>query len=938
MNILSESPGFDRGSSIPVVSRLLFLLFGLLLSTASAVNAEIVRMPLEKFLGKKIAHMRCNKSTFSIYLPIPERWKINKATINFRFVSSPTLIPEGSMIAVRVNSKPVWTQVLGLEEPEQSVLFEIPQKLLGHKYNEISFFVGQHFSFECEHPCDPNLWTDIDFHNAYIEIDYDPLPVPLVLSKAHNFLFDNKTFERGNINIVIPGGHADASDTMLTTATVLASGIAKRFDYVPVTFSVSDKIKPGVDNIMIGVGDDIRNILPANIPTDISGPSIKIAKLPLGKIESTDIINTFPISEGHSVEEDKEEAKSNIQKSEAREAIDKWLDSWTNEEIKSYAGFYSLRFISEQGEKQKSYIQKKKDLFNKIGMPIITISDISIVPQGKKTQAVFMQKYRLASLVGKKWERFKHDGWKELVWVKEGSELKILSEKWSREKPPVQLEEKVVEKLPAKKLKKLVHDDDPTHALIILSGKSEDDIKLATEALISLTFPYPGVSEMEVLEFKVNDIKTYSGKAVLETGKPTKFQKLGFHTKTFIGLLPAPKDLSFNLPPDFDIKPNQYAKLSLNFVYSGGLRADSGLNILLNGVFATTISFDNPKGATLEDYEISIPTYLFKPGKNKVSFKPVMIPDSEECQLVLPESLVLTIHDNSELSFPKMPHFVKMPNIALFMLNGYPFTVWPDGSNTLIVLSDKDNPALEAAMNTVGMISQNNGFPLFSINVRKNMPDKWNGNIMVFGTIASLMDEVAGNSELSLKNITKVPYPFSKNPMGETFAQIRQISDIGANRGLILEFKSPYGNNKTAILFSAETEEDLAKLGLAMTDAGVQEKGKKDFVIVDFNKPGYEVSSLTTEKAYYIGANSILQKGALYFYTHPNALYIVGGILLVMLIMSTIMMYRNILVRKASEEDPEVGRSVLGVFAVLKKALLFFFIARKLPQKDDEEK
>jgi len=913
------------------LSRCFLLLLFILTVGSSIAGAETARMPLEKFLGKKVFNMKCTESNFSIYVPIPDRWKVKRATLNFKYINSPTLLSEASMLGVRINNKTVWKKALDPKEPEHSTEVELPVDILGHKYNDINFFIGQHFTLKCESPCDPNLWTDLDFSNAYLTVEYDLLPVPLLLSKAHNFLFDSKTFKSGHVNILLPNGDASASDVILTTATVLASGIAKRFDYVPVTFSVSNEIKPGMDNILIGRTDEVRRFLPEGVPTDIKGPSVKIARLPLERMKYMDMINSLPL-----FNEMPEETNSSIKNKEVRKALADWLASWSNEDIKSYDNFYSSKFISSNGRSKKQYIKRKKMLFREIGVPVISISNISVSMRGNEAQAVFLQDYKSLTLSGKKWKKYKSKDWKALLLVKEDGRLKILSEQTSRKKPPTLFSKKVQEKIKKNISAKIESDgkaeeenSDPYHALIILSGTTDEDVKLATEAFVSLTFPYPGVPEMEVLGFKMEDIKTYTGKSMIETGKPTKFRKLNFNTKTFLGLLPAPKTLHFSLPPDFDIKSNQYAKLNLNFVYSGGLRADSDLNILVNGVFATTISFDNPDGATLEDYKISIPTYLFRPGKNKISFKPVMIPDTDECQPVLPASLFITIYDNSKLLFPKMPHFVKMPNINLFMLNGYPFTIWPDGLNTLILLSDKNNPALEVAMNIVGVMTQNNGFPLFSIDVRKTMPDKWDGNIMMFGTIGSLIDEVSGNASLGLKKVAKIPYPFSKNPRSESLAHIQQISGIGVDRGAILEFKSPYGINKTAIVFSAEKESDLAKLGVAITDGVVQRSAEKDFVIVDFSKPDYQINSLATEQPYYVGADSVIQRLTLYFYTNRNGFYIVVGILLLMIIMATIMMYRNILIRKASEEDPEVGRSVFGVFSILKKAFLFLFIKRK---------
>jgi len=47
------------------------------------------------------------------------------------------------------------------------------------------------------------------------------------------------------------------------------------------------------------------------------------------------------------------------------------------------------------------------------------------------------------------------------------------------------------------------------------------------------------------------------------------------------------------------------------------------------------------------------------------------------CDAVRTDGLFATIYENSTLVFPNMPHFVELPKIELFGLNGFPFTRWP---------------------------------------------------------------------------------------------------------------------------------------------------------------------------------------------------------------------------------------------------------------------
>jgi hypothetical protein len=747
--------------------------------------ATSVRIPFNKITRQSVLHMRCVENSFDIFLPIAERWKVKKASITFDYVSSVTLIAGSSLIGFKVNDTPIWQREVDPKEPEQRASFRIPPNLLKHRYNRLSFFVAQHFTADCEQPCDANIWTDILLSDGYLDVEYELLPVPLRLSKAPDFLFDTKTFERGYINIVLPGGVKSAPDWLLTISTVLASGVAKRFSYIPVSFSTSSDIKPGMDNMLVGTKKEVMEFLSLKeIKANIKGPFIKVANLPI------------PIPR---------------------------------------------------------YLIKKS--------------------RGKKQ--------------------------------KNGGTGRI---------------------------KRFAAD--PHFALLVISGDNQNQLQIASETLTVLNFPYPGVSEMTVLEFDLKKIQTYTGKSMLPTGKSVKFSKFGFDTYTFLGLQPNPKEISFRLPPDFLIKPNQSADLTLNFTYSGGLRPESGLNILVNGVFATVIHFTEPDGGALEDYKIGLPTYLFKPGVNSMKFKPIMTPRAGKCELIQSGSLFVTVFDNSKLFFPNMPHFVKMPNLELFMLNGYPFTVWPDGFESMIYLADKEAPALSAAMNTVGMISQNNGYPLLAISVTTKFPLAlaWRGNMMVFSTIGSLPKEILQNSNIKLSRQSSMKYPVTHDKSSKAFAFTRQISGMGTNTGALLELKSPFEQNKTILLFTAENHADLGKLGLAMTDSGVQATTFKGFALIEFLDPHYKVSSLQAGKTYFIGAESALEKARLYFYLNEHFVYWVGGLLAAFIIISSLMLYRHVLQRKGSEEDAEIGKRRMSVFRLIVKLLKSFFVTRRTPR------
>ena len=679
-----------------------FLLATLIvLAYANASSAEVITVPLYKLAPVKAVDLKCINGVYSLQIPVPERWRIKRATLGFDYVNSTNLISEISQLVVKLDNYPLAQRKLSAQFPEGNMSVDIPVSMLKSGYHTLTFQTAQHFSRECERPCSPDLWTTINLDRAALRVEYELAPVPLKLSYINNYIFDPKTFPYGEVNIVT----ADNSSNTLTLAGIVASGIAKRFDYKKVYFSMSRSPKAGMDNVLIGDGKFVEQHLGNNVR--VSGPLLKITHLKA----------------------------------------------------------------------------------------------------------------------------------------------------------------------------------DTTHALIVVSGNNTDEIKLAAETLANISHSFPGTDEARPTEFKLPEIIPYSGRLVLSADKKYDLKTLNLNTHTFEGINPAPKDITFRLPSDFLIKENQYADLVLNFVYSPGMRGDSVMTIMLNNRSVRAIHLNQAGGDNIEGYKIHIPTYLFKPGNNTLSFVPVLVPNVKECDLLMSNNMFLTLFENSTLYFPPMPHFVELPAIELFMLNAFPFTRWPDGYDTLVYVAKADEYTVASAMNVIGMMTQKNGFPLFGIKVSVEKPDSWKGELIVIGDVMSIPDELKAAAPLKLLNPGTVPYQVIRNWEGEAnLAYSKQTSGLGPGLGALMEFESPYKRGRTALMFTASNTGDVWALTNALLEAHVQAASAGDMVLVDLTtQPEYRISSLSAGGKYSTGKLGRLFFIDYYLYSYP----LVYQILIIVLIASS---------------------------------------------------
>jgi hypothetical protein len=660
------------------IARLLLLLLACFFS--GAVHAVHGSFALEKFLPFPSLELRCVADDKTIEIPIPSRWKINSAKLKVHYAVSSAVISKISNLTIRLNNQ-VLVQTKLVQIPENEPLtIDVPVSAFKPGYNKLSFVVSQHYTENsCEMPCNTTLWTSIKLPTSSLEFDYDLRPVPMQLGSVSEFIFDPRLVTENKVHLVF--NTADEQSSSL--AAIAASGIARRFDYRKVTFTTSDLIEPGRDNVIIGTEAFVRPL----------------------------IGNAFPAA------------------TETRAGL------------------------------------------------------LKILPMPGK------------------------DG-----------------------------------------------EPDFQRALIVVTGKTIEEVKTAAMTFANISLAYPGSDEMQAVNFTLPDIAAYGGRSVISADKTYELKTLDLPTQTLAGLNPQPARINFRLPADFLIKQNRVMQLVLNFAYGAGMRTDSALNIVVNGVAVRAIPLNNVEGGYFQNYELEIPTYVFRPGDNTILFVPELHVNAKECDLILPGNLFVTIFDNSTFKFPYMPHFIDMPRMELFMLNGFPFTRWPDGFEGKIYIARPSLDALAATMNVIGLMTQKNGFPLLNLELAFKPPTDPNGDLMVVGDVFSLPKNLADASPLRLGKVSRIPYPIVRNwQLETTYAFSSQISKMGSDRGLMMQFESPLQPGRSVLLFAADDQRDLVRLSEELLDPEIQGQINGDLSLFEFNEPKTKVTSLLVGERYTTG-------------------------------------------------------------------------------------
>lgn len=215
-----------------------------------------LNIPITKLAPVSTTTLMGSANHIKVKIPIPDRWQVKSAVLNFSYVNSTALLQSRSRLVVWLNEHPIAQITLNPQLPQGKASINLPVNLLKVGYNELNFTVAHHYTLECEDPSSPELWTTLEFDKSTFDFDISLKKVPENLSSIANFLFDSKMFGKNEVNIVI----GDKKEETIELASIVASGIALRFEYRAINFTVSEGIKKGLDNIIIGNSEFIKSV------------------------------------------------------------------------------------------------------------------------------------------------------------------------------------------------------------------------------------------------------------------------------------------------------------------------------------------------------------------------------------------------------------------------------------------------------------------------------------------------------------------------------------------------------------------------------------------------------------------------------------------------------------------------------------------------------
>lgn len=395
--------------------------------------------------------------------------------------------------------------------------------------------------------------------------------------------------------------------------------------------------------------------------------------------------------------------------------------------------------------------------------------------------------------------------------------------------------------------------------LLIVTGRNNKEVRTAALSLTRKDLSLSG-SSVTVKDVASQHLNQYSAPNWVATDQPVKLSEIAAQNNSVLHIEDnnfSPIKLEFTIPADlYRMDSTEYA-LNLDYFFaplSDGINEE--LFVSLNGEQIAAIQVNDPKEKNRwmrlpvfesifasqkheSATEVFLPADLLQ-ASNQLEFRFTAPPNIGEPCLnggaeINPEVIVSAgIDPNSWFNLKSNEHFSKLPDLALFSNSGLPFTRHADLSRTAVIFSDKTSEAeLSLYLTVMARFASITGLAPYNVSVIDSSSlDAYSGyDYLIFGDIteSTQLDSwlesspfVASAELLKLRKVSLQGWMSAfwnvRNPLGVIQTLGDEFDMLVKDAGLLFGIESPLHKGRSALFFSARSEEAYYSLSESIID------------------------------------------------------------------------------------------------------------------------
>lgn len=427
------------------------------------------------------------------------------------------------------------------------------------------------------------------------------------------------------------------------------------------------------------------------------------------------------------------------------------------------------------------------------------------------------------------------------------------------------------------------HPSDAASKLLLVMGTNAAELKIAAQALTlgsrALSGPRATVTSLA----DVAPRKPYDAPNWLRSDRPVRFGELAQSSDLNVsGYNPDLVRVNFRVPPDLFAWRSKGIPIDLKYRYTPRPTLDkSTLNVNVNRQFLRAFPLRSlkdhegratqllasvlPDGSAPAQQQLNLPLFML-PAQSQLQFHFYYdYLKQGACKDVMVDNVKGAIDPDSTIDVSGIPHFIALPDLAVFGNSGFPFTRMADLSETAVVIPAASSASDYATYLTLmGRMGESTGYPATGVAVTTpaDVAQHASRDLLVIGTTQQqqLLNEWADRMPVSLGGDSKrfTLTEAASNLMGwwngadgtrarPVEAQL-SISSPGSDAALA-GFESPLESGRSVIVLTSNTTDGLQKMTNALLDPERLREVQGSLVLVR----GDVVSSLAAQQSYHVG-------------------------------------------------------------------------------------
>lgn len=421
---------------------------------------------------------------------------------------------------------------------------------------------------------------------------------------------------------------------------------------------------------------------------------------------------------------------------------------------------------------------------------------------------------------------------------------------------------------------------DPYGKLLIVTGDNSSDLLEAARTLAGSSW-FPHVDGIRAIANPSAVRSRYDAPRWVRADQPSA---IGTYTTASRLKLQGTGSVNvyFRLPPDLFLRARQSIPLFLEYEYSGAPEGSQpALNVRLNNENIDTIQLNSSYGEVKGSAIFRLPTGSLHAYLNTLTVEFYFGGDAP----VTSRRPTFSVGQGSSIDLRDLPHAVVLPRLELFADAGYPFTEWPDGGRTAVVMPASPTPAdYETLLDMAGFFGAQTGALASRLQVadpddlENDVDEAQQKDLVLIGTPTSqpLLSDWAGRMPVALSGaemqVHQAPestlllnpeWPFREYDRARLKSALR--SGAGYINLFVESFVSPLDSDRTVVALAPDGPKAIDAVRSLFTPS---ERQGPVYGGVALSQNGRFQSFLVGTQAYHAGEFDRIQFATVLLFEH----------------------------------------------------------------------